>query len=175
MSLIVLGAVESFLTNDPLWGIFSLFLVVAASLPVLTLHDRTAMVPWLLLAVGAIAVLARATGFYVEVAGYVAIATLALVIVVELTVFTQVELSRWFAVLFAVMTTMAIEALWMVAQFYSDHWLGTEYLSTQTELQQDILLVTVVGTIVGVVFYWYFTRVEPVGAVKHLSDRTGAR
>lgn len=175
IGIMTLVAVESFLTNDLLWGIFSVFLVTVASLPALTFHDRTAMVPWLLLAVAAIAVLARATELYAEVAGYVAIATLALLIVVELTVFTPVELSQWFAVLFAVMTTMAIEALWMVAQFYSDQWLGTAYMSTQTELQRDIVLVTVVGALVGGAYYVYVTQVEPEGTVKQHADRAKTR
>lgn len=175
MGLVVLGGVESVLTNDLLWGVFSLFIVVVASLPAIAFHDRTAMVPWLVLGAAAIAVLARATGFYAEVAGYVAIATLALIAVVELTVFTPVELSRWFAVLFAVMTTMAIDALWMVAQFYSDQWLGTDYLTTQTELQQDIVLVTVVGALVGGAYYVFVTRLEPVGTVNQHADRAETR
>lgn len=168
-----LGAAESFLTNAILWGLFSLTVVAVAALPALADRDWTAMVPWLLVLVATIAVIVGAVGFYSEAAGYVVTVSLALIIVVELEVFTPVELSQWFAVSFAVMTTLAIQSLWIVAQFCSDLWLGTEFLSTQTELQRDIVIVTVVGLAVGGFFYWYFTRFEPAGAVNRSSSHAG--
>lgn len=171
VAIVVLGAVESFLTSAFLWGGFSLLLVAVASLPALTTRDWMAMVPWPLLFSAAIAVVTRAVELYPEIAGYLAIATLALLVVVELDVFTPVELGRRFAVGFGVLTTMAIEALWIIAQFYSDQWLGTEFLSTQTELQGDIVTVTVVGLAAGGLFYWYFVRFEPAGTVERSSDR----
>lgn len=173
VGVIALGAAESFLTDAILWGVFSLLLASVVALPALTTGDWTAMISWPILFVAAVAVIARAVGIYAEIAGFLAIATLALTIVVELEAFTSVELSRWFAVLFAVLTTLAIESLWIIAQFYSDLWLGTEFLSTQTELQEDIVVVTVVGVIVGGLFYWYFSRFESGGVADHTSNRGG--
>lgn len=170
---VALGAAESVLSNSLLWSGFSLFLVAVASLPALATRDWTAIVPWPLLSVAAIAILARAAEIYSETAGYLAIATLALLVVVELDVFTPVELGHRFAVVFGVLTTMAIEALWIIAQFYSDQWFGTEFLTSQTELQRDIVIVTVVGFAVGGLFYWYFDRFEPGGVVNRSSDRRG--
>jgi hypothetical protein len=95
------GAVESFLTSAFLWSGFSLLLVAVASLPALTTRDWMAMVPWPLLFSAAVAVVARAIELYSETAGYLAIATLALLMVVEL--------GHRFAVGFGVLTTMAIE------------------------------------------------------------------
>lgn len=173
--IMVVGAVESVLTSALLWGGFSFLFGAVTSVPALTTRDWTAMAPWPLLSVGAVAVIARAAEVAPEIAGYLAIATLALTVVVELDVFTPVELGRRFAVGFGVLTTLAIEALWIIAQFYSDQWLGTDFLRSQTELQEDIVIVTAVGFAVGGLFYWYFDRVEPAGVGDRAPDRGGAR
>jgi hypothetical protein len=129
------------------------------------------MAPWTLLSVAAIAVIARIAGVYPEAAGYVAIASLAIVVVVELDVFTPIHLSRRFAVGFAVLTALAMEAVWIVVQFSSDRWLGTGYLSSQTELQKDIVIVSVVSFAIGVIFFWYLRRFAPVGLDDGSPDR----
>ncbi|WP_327051192.1 hypothetical protein [Halomicrococcus gelatinilyticus] len=175
VAMVTLWAVESILTGDLLWGGFSLLLAAVASLPALTTRDWLAMVPWPLPFSAAVAVIARATELSTETAGYLGVATLALLVVVELDVFTSVELGRRFAVAFGVLTTMAVEALWIVAQFYSDRWLGTDFLTTQTELQEDIVIVTVVGFALGALFFWYFERVESAGAVERSSDGVESR
>lgn len=163
--IVALGAAESLLTHAPYWGGFSLSVAAVASLPALAIRNWMAMVPWPLLFVAAIAVMARVVGFYPEIAGYLAIAALALIIVVELDVFTPVDLSRRFAVVFGVLTTMALESLRIIAQFYLDLWLGTGFLSSQTELQKDIVTVTAVAFAMGGLFQLYFAKVEPAGTV----------
>jgi hypothetical protein len=163
IGLTALGAIESVLTGSLLWGLFSSVVVVVAALPALTTRDWTAMVSWVLLSVAAGAVGARAVGLYSNVAGYVAIVTLALVVVAELDAFTAVEFSRWFAVSFGAMMALALQSLWIIAQFYSDVLLGTDFLSTQTELQEDIVIVTVVALVEGGAFYWLFTRFRAAG------------
>lgn len=175
LGVAAISGVESVLTGAVLWGGFSLFVVAVAALPALATDDWTAMVPWPLLSVAAVAVVARAVEVYPETAGNVAIAALALVAVVELDAFTSVELTRRFAVVFGVLTTMAAEALWIVAQFFSDRWLGTTFLTTQTELQEDIAIVTVVGFVVGGFFYWYFAKVDPPGTPDRSSNRARTR
>lgn len=158
-------------TNEAIWGGFSVLVAVVIAAPAIATRDWTAMAPWPLLSVAAIAVIARVAGLYPEAAGYVAIATFALVVVVELDVFTPIHLSRRFAVGFAVLTTLAIEAVWIVVQFFSDRWLGTGYLSTQTELQEDIVIVSAVSFAIGVIFYWYLRRFAPIELDGGPSDR----
>ncbi len=165
LSVVAVSAVESVLIATVLWRLLALLVVAVAAIPALYTRDWTVMVPWPLLSVAAVAVLARAIGLGPEIAGYLIVATLALIVVVELDVFTSIELSRRFAVAFAVMMTMACQALWTVAQFYSDRWFGTQFLRSQTELQRDIVIVTLVGLVLGVLFEWYFTRFEPAGTV----------
>jgi len=174
LAVVALSAVEGVFTTSVLWRGLALLVVVVASLPALATRDWTAMLPWPVLSVAAIAVIARAVGLDPEAAGYLIVATLALVVVVELEVFTSVELSRRFAVAFAVMTTMALQALWTVAQFFSDRWFGTAFLRSQTELQQDLVVVTLVGFVLGGLFEWYLMRFEPAGTVTRATNSAGS-
>lgn len=163
---VVLAVIESVLTNALLWGGVAFLIVAITVFPPLVTGDWTVMVPWPLLFIAAIAVLVRAAGLYLEVAGYLAIAVLALIMVVELDALTPVEMSRRFAVGFATLTTLAIQGIWTIAQYYSDLWLGTGFLHSQRELQIDIVIVTAVGTALGIAFEWYFDQVEHIGSHK---------
>lgn len=160
-ALVVLGAVWLVLEGALAWAGLAFALAVIAAVPAAITRRWTAMVPWPLLLLAAVA--SVAAGDVPEV-GYLAVATGALLVVIELDSFTRVEMSRRFAVLFTVLTTLAFQAVWTVAQFYSDRLFDTDYLSTQAELQWDIVTVTVVGTVLGVVFVWYFDRVGHVGS-----------
>lgn len=172
--IIVLGSLESILTSDPLWGGFGLLIVIVAATPASVTHDWTEMVAWPLLGVATVAVIVGGAGVAFETVVYLAVATLALIVVVDLEAFTSVELSRRFAIGFAVLTTMALQALWTVAQYYSDQWFGTEYVRSQTELQWDFVVVTVVGFAIGVLFQWYIARFEPAGAVSRTTNGAGS-
>lgn len=152
------AAAASLVVDPSIWVGYALLLAVVVALPAAMTRDLTTMAHWPILSVATIAVVARIAGLYPGAAGHVAIVALALVVVVELDSFTSIRLTRRFAVGLAVLTTMAIEAIWIIVQFLSDRWLGTGYLTTQTELQWDIVVVTVVSLAVGVVFYWYLTR-----------------
>jgi len=162
--IVALAAIESFLTDDYLWGSLAVLLVAIVALPAAVTGRPTAMVPWPIPFVAAVAVVLRAVEFSTDITGYVAISTVALLLVVELDVYTDVELSRRIAVVFATMTTMSLQAFWIVAQYYSDLWLGTAFLVSQTELQWDMVYVTAVGIALGVLADVYFNRFEPVGS-----------
>jgi hypothetical protein len=167
-------AVWEVLTGEAVWGLVGLCLVLVVSLPALVTGEWRVIVPWPLPACGAVAGLARAHGLFPEVASYLAIATIALVVTVTLDVFTPVELSARFVVAFAVLSTLAVQVLWTIAQFYSDRWLGTDLLHSQAELQWDIVAVTAVGATMGVVFAWYFDQFSPAGDRAPLTPEEGA-
>lgn len=174
LSIVAFDGVDNLLRNVPLWGGFELILVLVAATPALAARDWTVTVPWPLPAVAALAVVGRTAGAPFEVTVYLAIATLALIVVVELETFAAVELSRRFAVFFAALTTMAIQALWTVAQFYSDSWLGTAFLRSQTELQWDFVVVTVVGVVLAGSFQVYVTRLAPAGTGSRSTNGRGS-
>lgn len=168
-----LGAIERLLVGEFVWSLFWVLLVALLSAPAVATRDWRAMVPWPLPGLAVLALVARGAGVYPESAGYLSVVALALAVVVELDVFTPVEFSRRFAVVFAVLTTMAVEALWIIAQYYSDVWLETAFLSTQTELQEDIVAVSAVGFVVGGLFYWYLATVESEQTDVSSSNREG--
>lgn len=157
-------AVVAAVSGEPLWAGFAAVAVVVISLPALWARNARLLVPWPPILLVVVASTMRVYGVAPDFSGYLAIATLALVGVVELDVVTSVDMSRRFAVGFAVLTTMALQAVWTVAQFCSDRWLGTQFLTSQTELQWDLVFVTVVGVLVCGAFELYFARVEHVGA-----------
>lgn len=159
-----LASVWVLLTGTALWGLIGLCVVLVVALPALVTGDWTVVVPWPLPACGLVAGVLWVGGLFPEAAGHLAIATLALVGTLELDVFTEVELSRRFAVAFAALSTLAVQALWTVAQFYSDRWLGTDLLGTQTELQWDIAVVTAVAVSMGLAFVWYLDRFSSAGS-----------
>ncbi|MFW6018562.1 MAG: hypothetical protein ACOCPX_07045 [Halapricum sp.] len=169
----LLGLV-SLVTGELLWGGFVLLIAFVAALPALVLGAWSATVPWPLLAVPAVAAFAWVGEFNRETAGYLAIVALALIIVIELESFTPIELSRRFAVVFCVMVTMALEGVWIIAQAASDRWLGTAFLTSQVELQWDIVLVTVVAIGVGVLYYGYATQFDQSRSIT-IPDDEGAR
>jgi len=164
VSVVVGLALVLLVAGALLWGAFAVLIAVAIAVPAIATRDWQSMVPWPVVLLCTVAVLLRSLDLYAELAGYLAVAGLALVVVVEIDATSRVSMSRRFAVLFAVLTTMALQSWWTVAQFYSDRWFGTSYLSTQTELQWDLVLVTVVALVVGGLFQWYFERFEHVGS-----------
>jgi len=161
-------AIERLLAGSLLWSGAALAVAVTLSLPAVLTRDATTIVPWPLVLVAAVALVARSVYYAPEVSGYVVIAAFAVVGVVELDAFTAVDMTRRFAVAFAVLATMATEGLWTIAQFYSDRLLGTAFLQSQRELQWDLVAVTAVALVMGLCFEWYLERIDYDGSGEHL-------
>lgn len=119
------------------------------------------MVAWEVLAVVVVAVLAPYFGLFGEAVRYLPVPALALVVAVELDAFTAVDMTADFAVGFVVLVTMAVAALWVIARYASDAYLGTSFLTTQTAVMWDLIIATGVGVVAGVVFELYFRRLSP--------------
>ncbi|WP_248896861.1 hypothetical protein [Haloplanus halobius] len=169
-----------------LWAAFTLALVVLAVLPAVAFRRVDAMVPWEVLALASVPALGRIlvagqtvgdvtlTG---RVTTYVAVAAAALIIAVEIDVFTPVRMNRAFAVLFVVIATVATAGVWAEARWLSDIFLGTQLLldgrpehAVEEALMWDFVAATIAGVIAGVVFEFYFRRYDtsdryPAGAV----------
>ncbi|MFB6072050.1 MAG: hypothetical protein ABEJ88_03690 [Halobacterium sp.] len=166
-------AVES-VAEDLVWVAFSAAVVAVVLVPPLAYRNARAMLPWEVLLLVALPVFGRAfatVGLSSDVAAYLAVAGLALVVAVELDVFTPVAMTNWFAVLFVVIATMAAAGLWAVVQYASDVFLGTRFvlpaeppLSPAQEeaalnaLMWDFVAATVAGVAAGFVFVLYFRR-----------------
>ncbi|MFC3476987.1 hypothetical protein [Halobacterium litoreum] len=173
VAFVALVAVES-APEDLVWVTFSAAVVVVVLVPPVAYRNAKAMLPWEVLLLVGLPVFGRAftaPGLSSDVATYLAVAALALVVAVELDVFTPVSMTNWFAVLFVVITTMAAAGLWAIVQYASDLFLSTTFiLPTEPPLTQaqeeaalnalmwDFVAATVAGIGAGLVFVLYFRR-----------------
>jgi len=168
----VLGVVVASVANDDLlWAGFAGAVAALSLVPPLSYRNPTAMLPWEVLVLAALPLLGRAftaPGLTSQVATYLSVAALALIVAVELHVFTTVRMTYWFAVLFVVLGTMATAGVWAVVQWLSDTYLGTTFLTTDYRLMWDLVAATVAGLVAGGVFELYFRR--RVSAERHLPE-----
>jgi len=168
VSLLALGlaTVAAAATGSYRWLAFSAFAVTVALVPAAAVRDPTVMPPWMLLAVVAVPPLdAAVLGASVAggVAVYLAVAAVALLVVVELHLFTALRMNHPFAVGLVVLTTLAVAGAWNVVQWITDLTLGTEYLTggrsadaANRAMMIDFLYAAVAGLLAGVVFDRYF-------------------
>ncbi|WP_231188240.1 hypothetical protein [Haladaptatus sp. DYF46] len=135
--------------------------IAIALVPPILSHRFTEMIAWEVLALAAVPVVARSFNMLIEPSTYLSVATLALIVAVELNAFTSVEMTSGFAVVFIVIITMAIAGLWTIAQFVSDIYLGTTFLAGQTAVMWSLVIATGVGVLAGIIFEFYFRRLSP--------------
>jgi hypothetical protein len=174
LGFLALAATAELLTGELLWAGFIAAVLALALVPAVTLRDRRAMLPWELLLLAALPVVGRTlvagqtvggltlTG---RVTSYLAVAAVALVVAVELDLFTPVRMNDRFAVLFVVVTTTAAAGIWAIAQWLSDLYLGTGFLlgrgdlhAVEEALMWDFVAATIAGVLSGALFEFYFRR-----------------
>jgi hypothetical protein len=161
VGFVSITALGSALRGQLLWAGFALAIAVLAVVPPVAYRDVGVMLPWEVLALGALPVLARALATTLptaRVAAYLSVAALALVVAVELHVFTTVRMTAWFAVVFVVVATMATAGVWAIVQWLSDVYLGTAFIPSEEALMWDFVAATAAGVVAGVVFDRYFRR-----------------
>ncbi len=97
-----------------------------------------------------------------------ALATLGLLLAVELHRFTPLRLVPWFAVTLTVLFAMAMGGLLNVLRWSADVLVGTTFLldgRSQDAINAAVMIelgyVTAAGLLAGAVFYYYFTRIAP--------------
>lgn len=160
IAVLVSVFIESLLDFDRQWIVFVAASGAIALVPPVVYHEWRVMLPWELLVLALLPILVR--GLFAGQVGifavYFSIASLALIITVELHMFTPLEVTHWFAVAFVVLTTMASVAAWAIVRWTMDRFFGTAYLSTNEVLMVEFLWVTLAGVVAGVVFDGYFRR-----------------
>ncbi|MUV88349.1 hypothetical protein GJ631_17775 [Natronomonas sp. CBA1123] len=160
--------VESLLDFDRLWIAFVAATAAVVLLPPLAHREWQVMLPWELLVLALLPILVRGTvgGELGTFSFYLSIAALALIVSVELHMFTALRMTHWFAITFVIMTTMAAEAAWTVLRWNADQYLGTEFLggsslgqdAANAALMTEWAYVTLAGFAAGVIFDAYFRR-----------------
>ncbi|TQQ82548.1 hypothetical protein EGH24_03585 [Halonotius terrestris] len=158
--------VESILDIDLLWTLFVTATAAIVLLPPVTYRDWRMMLPWELLVIALAPILVRALfgGELGTFGSYLSLAALALLVTVELHMFTDLQLTHWFAVLLVVLTTMASVAAWSAVRWLFDQRFGTEFLlqpgvsqdAANAALMEEWLWVTLAGLVAGVLFDAYF-------------------
>ena len=134
-------------------------------LPVYRFRNLSLMPPWEVLGLAAIPVIVRTSQISIlsnQVATYFAMAALALIIAVELQIFTSVEFNHAFSIIFTVTATLAVAGLWAILRFNLDLYTGTSFLTTNEELMYEFINATLAGLLAGVVFDVYFTRRDKI-------------
>jgi len=158
--------VESIVGFDRVWILFTTATAAIVCLPPVAFRNWRMMLPWELLTLALSPILVRSLfggelgmfGYYLSVAG------LALLVTVELHMFTRLTLTHWFAVLLVVLTTLASGAAWTIVRWTLDQQFGTSFLLVSGETQDaanealmfEFLWITLAGLVAGVLFDAYF-------------------
>lgn len=168
VGLLVLAFVDTVLDFDLLWIAFVATTGAIVLIPPVVYRDWHVMLPWELLVLALLPILVRGLfgGELGTFAYYLSIAALALLITVELHMFTALEVTHWFAVVFVVLTTMASAAAWAIVRWNMDVMLGTSFLrvsgrsqdAANEALMTEFLWVALAGFVVGLLFDAYFRR-----------------
>jgi hypothetical protein len=161
VGFLLFAVVESLVTSAPLWAGFAAVVAVVALTPAAIRRSAKVMPPPELLGLAALPAVVRTYGLYTQLAGYAAVAALAVLVAVELDAFTDVEMTARFAVAFVVLTTLAVAGVWAVVRFFADAALGTAFFADLNDMMWDLVVAAVVGVFGGVVFEIYFRRYSP--------------
>jgi hypothetical protein len=165
VGVVGLVGIASLVTGELLWAMFSGTLFLIAAHPAAALRTPYAMPPWEVVLIAALPTLARlftTTLVGGQIATYLSVAALALLVAVDLDSFTPVEMNDAFAVLFVVVTTMATAGVWAVVRWIADLTLGTGFIASEHELMLEFVASTVAGVLAGAVFVFYFRqRTDP--------------
>ena len=163
------------LTGNLVWSGFAAVVVIVALLPPLVRRSPRAMLPWEILLFAGLPILGRSllpVPQFGLATTYLSVAAFALVVAVELHLFTAVKMSPGFAVLFVTVTTIAVAGVWGVVRWLADLYLDTTLLlvpgKTELEIEQALMVEFVVASAIGVLavifFEFYFRRQTSVAA-----------
>jgi len=167
------AAVGSYLWAGFAGAVLALVLVVPAGY-----GSPRAMLPWELLLLASLPLLGRTVATVPvtsDLATYLSVAAVALIVAVELQAFTTVEMTPRFAVGFVV-ATLAAAGAWAVVRFGLDATFGTQFLGVppapgievdprERALMLEFVYSTVAGVLAGLIFEGYFRRRRPAGSV----------
>lgn len=169
VAFLAAAVVGNVLEGTLLWAGFVAVVLGLAVIPPLAHRNPTVMLPWEALALAAMPVVGRSFAtvqLTSDLAMYLSVAALALVVAVELHAFTSVRMSFGFAVVFVVVATMATAGFWAVARWTMDLLVGTTFLldpatsstAIHDRLMFEFLYSTAAGLLAGVIFELYFRR-----------------
>lgn len=178
VAFVWLVAGGTLLQGDLVWAGFAVTVATLAVVPALAFRSPSVMLPWEVLVLAALPLFGRTFVMFAgigtgRVSTYLAVAAVALIVAVELHLFTPVRMSHGFAVFFVVVATMAAAGLWAVVRWLVDVLFGTTFFLQpgvpeevlEHRLMLDFVASTAAGLLGGVIFDQYFRRRA------HIEDR----
>jgi hypothetical protein len=169
LAFLALVVGESVLDSDLAWAVFVSVVLGISLIPPVAFRNPEVMLPWEVIAMAALPTFGRAIATFnltSDLNMYLSVAALALIIVVELDLFTQVTLTLGFAIVFVVLTTLAAAGVWAVFRWQMDIWLGTEFLLVpgvddrviHDDLMIEFIYSAVAGVLAALTFELYIRR-----------------
>lgn len=160
---------ESVVSGDTAWAVFVGVVLLLCVLPPLVYRDTGTMLPWEVITVAALPTFGRAIATFdltSDLYLYLSVAALALIVAVELDLFTKVELTVGFAIAFVALGTIATAGAWAVLRWSMDLLLGTAFLIEpgvedrviHDQLMIEFLYSAAAGLLAGLIFELYFRR-----------------
>ncbi|ARS90983.1 hypothetical protein [Natrarchaeobaculum aegyptiacum] len=165
-AILWLTAVATVLEGRYDWTVMTVAVVVLVLVPAIQFRNPRVMPPWELVAIVAApgvwqGLFGRA--FATEIATYLAVAALALLIAVQLHLFTAVRMNHGFAIVVVVLTTFAVAGLWNVLQWSADILFGTSYVldgrsvdAVNATVMIEFIYAGIAGIAAGILFDLYF-------------------
>lgn len=153
---------ENLLDLEIVWTGFTGIMIACILLPTLHQGDFRIQIPWPFLVLASLPITARALDIAIvrgPIFTYLSFAALAMIIVVEIHLFTDTKMTHWFGILLVSTTTIAIAGIWAVSRYYAEDILGTTLLPAHDTLMLDFVAATGVGIGAGILFDVYFTQI----------------
>lgn len=166
---ILVGAVVAGVYFDsPEVVLFSVVAVVVIAGPAAKFRDLRMVAPWYFVALVCLPILIEAfvpITLATDIVPSLAVATLGLLITVEVDRFTSLRLVPWFAVTLTVLLTLSMAGLLNILRWSSDVVFSTTFLldgrsvdAVNAAVMIEFIYATVAGLLAGVIFHMYFRR-----------------
>lgn len=165
VAVLVLAAVASVAVGEPVWAVFVAGGLVIVLLPAAVRRDPSVMPPWEVLVFVALPIASQFLDLpdvLADLTSYLALLAVGVLVVVELHVFSPVEMTPRFAVGFVVLVTMASAGVWAILQYASDVYFQTTLVGNKTTLMWDLVFATAISLVASPVFAVYFRWIESV-------------
>lgn len=165
VATLVLAAAVSVRIGEPVWAVFVAGCVGIIVLPAWVRRDPSVLAPWEILVFVALPIASQflpLSDALADLTTFLAVLAVSVLVVVELHVFSPVEMTPRFAVVFVVLVTMATAGVWTIVQHAADVVLGTSTIQGKTALMWDLVFATAISLIAIPVLAIYFRWIDSV-------------
>lgn len=145
-------------------AVLGLAVLIAILGPSIVYRSVDILIPWQVLLIAVVALLARQAIAWEPVqfvGNYLVIATIAVVLAVEIHKYTRVEMNRTFATVFVSMVTMTVATAWALGRWGVDLVFGTGFIPSNEALMWELIAATAVGLGAGIFFDQYLRPRTP--------------